>query len=740
LTVAGPGQDSLTIDAQQQSRIFDITASSGDFTIAGLTVTGGRTVADGTLEDGPRKRGGAIRSLTTGDLTIDQSTVSGNSTAGSAAEGGGIFTIGAVTLNQSTVSGNSTAGGDAEGGGIFSFGHVMLFQSRVTGNSTTQGGSEGGGIYTHSFGAVTLNQSTVSGNRIMGSGAGEGAGIFSAGNITFAYSTVTDNHATATGGGIWNATDPIVITNSIVAGNTATGGMNDIRPGTGSLDVNYSLIGDNDGTGHDEAPVGSPDMDGNLIGGAGNRVIDPRLGPLASNGGPTQTHALLADSPAIDAGDPNFTPPPDFDQRGDGFASVFDIDIGIARIAMGAVELQALIATWDGDAAEGTVGDAVSWSDASNWTLSGLVDTAPQPGPSGSAIHFQAASTVGTLDLGSDRTVKSLVFAGDYSLSGHTLTVTSGMIDVPAGVTVSIDSDLAGTAGITKTGEGALHIMKTAPDVTIVGGTLVLATTGTVQDLTVGGGATAVLNGAATASVNGNLINNGTLVVGGDLNGSGLVDASDIDLMLAQLALSQEYDARYDLVPDGVVDQLDADDLIMARIGSAYGDANLDGAVDGSDYSQWSLHRFQAGTRWETGDFNGDGATDIRDFNLWNQSKFFSKSIDDVGSGASALRVPRAAGTAVDIETRVADFAIAVVMRERMTRSIDVGQRSFTPRSVPRAMESASHVVKTIDIWFARGADRAFSLLAKRDELAIGDSGDKVETGEESPFNELGSS
>jgi hypothetical protein len=59
------------------------------------------------------------------------------------------------------------------------------------------------------------------------------------------------------------------------------------------------------------------------------------LGPLQNNGGPTFTHALLPGSPAIDAGDPNFTPPPDYDQRGPGFVRVFN-----GRIDVGSFEVQ----------------------------------------------------------------------------------------------------------------------------------------------------------------------------------------------------------------------------------------------------------------------------------------------------------------------------------------------------------------------------------------------------------------
>ena len=57
----------------------------------------------------------------------------------------------------------------------------------------------------------------------------------------------------------------------------------------------------------------------------GDRInTDPMLGPLQPNGGPTYTHELLTGSPAIDTGDPNFTPPPSYDQRGSPYARVFD--------------------------------------------------------------------------------------------------------------------------------------------------------------------------------------------------------------------------------------------------------------------------------------------------------------------------------------------------------------------------------------------------------------------------------
>ena len=80
----------------------------------------------------------------------------------------------------------------------------------------------------------------------------------------------------------------------------------------------------------------------NIFGGTGNLVAtgdqintDPMLGPLQDNGGPTFTHALLPGSIAVDAGDPNFTPPTNYDQRGPGFSRVYN-----GRIDIGAFEVQ----------------------------------------------------------------------------------------------------------------------------------------------------------------------------------------------------------------------------------------------------------------------------------------------------------------------------------------------------------------------------------------------------------------
>ena len=84
--------------------------------------------------------------------------------------------------------------------------------------------------------------------------------------------------------------------------------------------------------------VASDDGGGALTGPGDQINTDPMLGPLQDNGGPTFTHALLPGSPAIDAGDPSFTPPPSLDQRGCPFSRVFN-----SRIDIGSFEAQPLL-------------------------------------------------------------------------------------------------------------------------------------------------------------------------------------------------------------------------------------------------------------------------------------------------------------------------------------------------------------------------------------------------------------
>jgi hypothetical protein len=231
-------------------------AANSTLTIAGCSLTGNPA---GTMEI-PAVGGGISNS---GTLTITNSTLSGNSAT---IDGGGIENDGTLTVTGTTLSGNVAN----LGGGISNFGTLTVTNSTLSGNIAS---FDGGGIMNFNPGTVTLTSSTLSGNSANGTMFGDGGGgIHSYGGL----------HSS----------------NSIMAGNNATVGAPDLAGDLGSQ--GYNLIGNTQG--------GSGFVDTDLFN------VDPHLGPLQDNGGPTQTMALLAGSPALNAGDPAQLGVPD--QRG----------------------------------------------------------------------------------------------------------------------------------------------------------------------------------------------------------------------------------------------------------------------------------------------------------------------------------------------------------------------------------------------------------------------------------------
>jgi hypothetical protein len=177
----------------------------------------------------------------------------------------------------------------------------MLINSTVSGNFTQGDAADGGGI--EADGALTLINSTVSGNATHGVNA-DGGGIQSFGPLELDNSTVSGNSAAHFGGGIDGVDNsgPVTLRSSIVAGNSDSAGIPDLTGGgRGGLTVANSLIGNNEGTDLTATGPTARDASGNIIGSAASPV-DPMLGPLQDNGGPTQTLYLLPGSPALGNG------------------------------------------------------------------------------------------------------------------------------------------------------------------------------------------------------------------------------------------------------------------------------------------------------------------------------------------------------------------------------------------------------------------------------------------------------
>ena len=198
-----------------------------------------------------------------------------------------------MTLIDSIVRSNISGEYRSAGGIYNSGGTLTLTRSAITGNSAPR---SGGGIV--NFGTVTLVNSTVSNS----TASNNGGGIWSSRSLTLTNSTITGN-AASNGGGIYNLAGTVSPLNSIIAGNAAP-----LRPDCRGVIASqgHNLIGDSSGCDFTAAT-------GDLLGGSTN-AIDPLLGPLQDNGGPTFTRALLSGSPSIDAGGDASCPATD--QRG----------------------------------------------------------------------------------------------------------------------------------------------------------------------------------------------------------------------------------------------------------------------------------------------------------------------------------------------------------------------------------------------------------------------------------------
>ena len=249
-------------------------------------------VADGgVIGFEPALAGGRI-ALADRFLIQDKSiTIDGPSDHGITIDGDGVtilfrvFPTGGLTLRNATLTGSS-----GSSGAISTSGTVRIENSTITGNHAVEEGSAGdgfGGGISHSGGSLTVVNSTISGNIADQRGGGIGS-LASSGSITLIHSTVTgnsspDDHA----GGIY-IREPgldLVLQNSIVAANSAPTNANcEIDSGVDAAYLGTNLLGDADCLPRAEDIV----------------AADPILGPLADNGGPTRTRALLPGSPAIE--------------------------------------------------------------------------------------------------------------------------------------------------------------------------------------------------------------------------------------------------------------------------------------------------------------------------------------------------------------------------------------------------------------------------------------------------------
>ena len=225
--------------------------------------------------------------------------------------GGKVFWIGGGTTVL--LSGLTVTGGTSSGGGIFNQGTLTLNNSTIKDNTAgnpTNGGGTGAGIWNYANATLTLNGSTVSGNSAVGNlsyAPSRGGGIANDGTLTLTNSTVSGNSASdGYGGGISNSpAGTLTLTNSTVSGNSSPG-----TGGSGGLDNSGALItgnsivaGNSDGDLSGDVTSEGYNLFGTTDGGGFAPTdllgVDPLLGPLQDNGGPTWTMSPLAGSLAI---------------------------------------------------------------------------------------------------------------------------------------------------------------------------------------------------------------------------------------------------------------------------------------------------------------------------------------------------------------------------------------------------------------------------------------------------------
>ncbi len=435
--IQGPGAAVISVSGNNASRVFYLynNAALIDVTISGLTITQGAANIGAGIVDFDE------------NLTLNHVAITGNTATG---EGGGLWMDGftfAATIRDSTISGNTAA----KGGGVYNedTGGPLLFQrTAITGNTAT---GNGGGVYFYDPDtAITFEDSTISGNTAGNKGGGifdydtDGTGAFtisrttisgnsasSSGGGAYFYgpdtpvviedSTISGNHATGGSGGglfLYNLYDPFTIRNSTVANNTAAGNGGGIYLYSGTVTLDDTIVADNslvaaprttrgstttsdlatgDGGEFDARyslieVTGSP----NIVDNGGNIFNqDPQLGPLQNNGGPTLTQRPAGTSPVINAGDPAFTPPPSTDQR--GFPRVVNgrIDIGAVELAPGTIQFSTSTMTVNENA--GTVTITVTRTGGSDGAVSATYNTS-----NGTAVapgdYITAAGTVSFAD------------------------------------------------------------------------------------------------------------------------------------------------------------------------------------------------------------------------------------------------------------------------------------------------------------------------------------------------------
>jgi predicted outer membrane repeat protein len=412
--------------------VFD--GNSADFMAGGILNfstegTANLTVDNCTFSNNSAFDGGGIVNYIsdgTGTVIVSNTTLTGNSTSEPVGRAGAIHnnavSVGGramLTVSNCTLSNNST---DYAGGGIYnSAGNLQVSNSTFSDNSAS---GRGGGIYTeYDLAAVRITNCTFSGNS-----AGSGGGLYCQGDTTVTVGN-TIFKSGASGENIYNAAHFVSAGHNL--SNDAAGGDNGRGPG------------------------GLLNQPGDI------RNTNPQLGPLADNGGPTKTMALLPNSLAIDAGNDANAPPRDqrgYFRNGTSDIGAFEFN-GIIPAALGNISTRAFVQTGDNVMIGGFIVQGTGPKRVIIRAIGPELGAPPYNIPNALAnprleLHNAAGALIGSNDNWQTTIIGGVITRNqvtDIQNSGHAptnLSESAIIADLPPGNYTAIVSGVSNTAGV----------------------------------------------------------------------------------------------------------------------------------------------------------------------------------------------------------------------------------------------------------------------------------------------------
>lgn len=308
---------------------------SGQMTVTNTTFSGNVANGDSVLDVEPNDiRGGGSLFNNGGTLMVNGAAITTSTAPGAGGSGGGVLNDnGALVLTDTTIS---TSSATRAGGAVESFGGEATNTIATVTFDDNMAGVNGGGMHVTGAGTTTIADSSVTGN----TAGGEGGGLWNSavGDFSIVRVLIADNTASGTdteqgGGGLFNDGGTLNVVNSTVTGNMAVTLGSGIADVGGTTMLVHVTVADNTGT---DAAVATgaagaitatntilastgtvcagavtsgggnigTDTSCSLSGASDKPSTDPQLAALADNGGPTQTRAIAAGSPAIDGGLP----------------------------------------------------------------------------------------------------------------------------------------------------------------------------------------------------------------------------------------------------------------------------------------------------------------------------------------------------------------------------------------------------------------------------------------------------